>query len=58
MLVKELITLLSKENPNSTVTLDTCEGVELLDVDDVYTDQKGVILYGSIMNLSQSRERS
>ena len=58
MLVKDLISLLSKQNPESTVTLDTFEGISLLDIDDVYTDESGVILYGSVMNMTQSRGAS
>ncbi len=56
MLVKELISRLQNENPDSLVSLDTHEGEGMLDIDDIYTDTKGVILYGSIMNVSQNRE--
>lgn len=55
MKIKELIVKLKKYDQELNVTLDTCEGADFLDIDQVYNDEFGVVLYGSIMNLNQSR---
>ena len=55
MLVKELISLLKTFPQNKTVTLDTFEGISLLDISQVTEDKKGIVLYGSVMELGQSR---
>lgn len=53
MTIKELILKLKNFDQDLNVTLDTCEGVDFLDIDQVYEDEPGAVLYGSIFNVGQ-----
>jgi len=55
MTIRELILKLNEFDQDLSVTLDTCEGVEFLDIDQVYENKKGVVLYASIMNVNQTQ---
>lgn len=54
MTIKELVQKLSEYDQNLNVSLDTSGGVEFLEIDQVYKNQNGLVLYGSIFSVDQT----
>ena len=56
MKVKDLIKSLADYNPNTEVFLDTTEGESLLKLDNVYKNEKKIILYASEFNMDNQED--
>ena len=53
MKVKDLIKLLKKQNPESSIYIDADEGNLLLPLTSSYGDDERLVLYGSVMDLDE-----
>lgn len=53
MKVKDLIKLLKKQDPESTLYIDADEGELLLPISSCYEEGERVVLYGSVMDIDE-----